>query len=343
MPQLANTLFVTTQGAYLRLEYDTIKIVAEGEKPRNVPLHHLGGIVCFGNVMPSPALMHRCAEDGRDIVFLSRSGRFRARVNGPTSGNVLLRRAQYAASDNELAALDIARPIVAGKVQNSRQLLLRSAREHTDGAAAGVLRAAATQIGNLLAPVARAGTLDELRGYEGDAARMYYDIFPWMIRANKDEFRFHHRNRRPPRDPVNALLSFLYTLLTGDCVAAAETVGLDPQVGFLHRERPGRPSLALDLMEELRPAIADRMVLSLINRRQIQPDDFVERAGGSFRLTDDARKEVLKAWQRRKQEEVRHPVLDQHVELGLIPQVQARLLARHLRGDLNEYLPWIIR
>lgn len=343
MPQLANTLFVTTQGAYLRLEYDTIKVVADDGKPLNVPLHHLSGIVCFGNVMPSPALMHRCAEDGRDIVFLSRSGKFRARVTGPTSGNVLLRRAQYAASDDEPAALAIARPVVAGKVQNSRQLLLRSAREQTDGAAAGVLRAAAAQVGNLLPAVARVGTLAELRGYEGDAARIYYDVFPWMLRANKDEFRFVHRNRRPPRDPVNALLSFLYTLLTSDCVAAAETVGLDPQVGFLHRERPGRPSLALDLMEELRPAIVDRIVLSLINRRQIQPRDFEERAGGSFRLTDDARKDVLKAWQRRKQEEIRHPVLDQSVELGLIPQIQARLLARHLRGELDEYLPWIIR
>ncbi|MDI3338972.1 MAG: type I-C CRISPR-associated endonuclease Cas1c [Sphaerobacter sp.] len=343
MNQLLNTLYVTTQGAYLHLDHDTLLVEVERETKLRVPLLHLGAVVCFGDVRLSPALLHRCAEDGRSVVLLDRHGRFKARVEGPLSGNVLLRRAQHEALSSPDQTLEIARSCVAGKLQNSRQVLLRAAREAPDAADGGVLSAAATRLAGLIDAVRQAGTVEEVRGCEGDAARTYFGVFDRAVRVERAAFRLTGRSRRPPIGRTNALLSFLYTLLTADCAAAAQGIGLDPQVGYLHALRPGRPALALDLMEELRPALVDRLALTLINRRQLKPGDFVERPGGATLLTDDGRRTVLVAYQKRKQEEVPHRVLGKKVPLGLVPHVQARLLARHLRGDLEHYPPFLIR
>lgn len=343
MQQVLNTLYVTTQGSYLHLDHDTIRIEVDRQNRAQVPLLHLGAIVCFGNVLISPSLFGRCARDGRSLVLLDQNGRFRARVEGPISGNVLLRHEQHAALHDPARVLEIARSCVAGKIQNSRQVLMRAARDTDDGVDAGVLSAAATKIGYLLAEVARSAAVDRIRGYEGEAAKIYFSIFDRMVRHGREQFRMNGRSRRPPIGRMNALLSFLYTLLTADCVAAAESVGLDPQVGFLHALRPGRPALALDLVEEFRPIIADRLALTLVNRRQLKATDFIERPGGSVLLTDDGRKTVLVAYQKRKQEDVPHRVLDRKLSLGLVPHVQARLLARHLRGDLSHYPPYLGR
>lgn len=343
MRQLLNTLYVTTQGTYLRLDHETIVAEIEGEKRFQAPLHHIGTVVCFGNVLVSPALIHRCAEDGRSLVFLDQLGQFKARITGPTAGNVLLRQAQYRAAADPSRSLAVARSLVVGKIRNSRSILLRGAREAPGSETAAALREAATALAASLARLSVAEALDVVRGLEGEAARQYFAHFDLMVRVHQDVFRFQGRSRRPPQDPMNALLSFLYTLLRVDCVAAAEGVGLDPQVGFLHEVRPGRPALALDLMEEFRPILADRLALTLINRRQITPDDFEERPGGAIYLNDRGRKAVIVAYQERKQEEVQHHVLEQKVPLGLIPHIQARILARHLRGDLETYLPFVYR
>ncbi len=343
MTLLLNTLYVTTPDASLHLDHDTVRVEIERETRTRLPMIHLGAIVCFGPTFVSPALIARCAADGCSLVLLSRTGRFQARVEGPTSGNVLLRRAQHDALSDPGRALEIARSCVAGKVQNARFVLQRSARDAQDGAASGVLSAAAAMLGSQLGAIESASSVETLRGHEGDAARTYYDVFNWMVRTEQSAFRLNGRSRRPPRDRMNAILSFLYTILTGDCRSAAEAVGLDPQVGFLHTLRPGRPALALDLVEELRPAIADRLALTLVNRRQIKPSDFVERPGGAIWLSDDGRKTVLAAYQERKRQEVTHRFLDQKVAIGLIPQLQARLLARHLRGDIDHYPPYLAR
>jgi CRISPR-associated protein Cas1 len=341
--QLLNTLYITTEGAYVRLDHDTLRVEVEKEAKLQIPLHHIGGLVCFGDVLLSPAAMHRCAEDGRFIVLLDRNGQFRARIEGPVSGNVLLRRAQHEAMSSAAKTLAIARNLVAGKIQNSRQIVLRGAREASDEPDATALRETAEGLANALTRLPACEDLEVLRGIEGESARAYFSTFDRMVREDRAIFRFDGRSRRPPMDPINALLSFLYALLLNDCVAAAEGVGLDPQVGFLHALRPGRAALGLDLMEELRSVLADRLVLTLINRRQTAAKDFVTRAGGAVHLEDDARKEVIVAYQKRKQEEVTHPVLDQKMPLGLVPHIQARLLARVLRGDLEEYPPYLHR
>lgn len=341
--KLLNTLYIQTQGAYLRLEHDTLKIDVEGKTAKQLPLHHFSSIVVFGNVLLSPFLLARCAEDGRGVVWLSRSGRFQARLNGPVTGNVLLRRAQHAALDHEAAGVHIARSFVAGKLHNARNVLLRAAREGSPPDAEDDLRSAASGHAAVIRKLPHLTRLDEVRGAEGDAARLYFAAFDHLIRTRKDAFTFKNRTRRPPLDPVNALLSFLYSLLRAECASACEGVGLDPQMGFLHALRPGRPSLALDLMEELRAPIADRLALTLINRAQLRPEDFSVRVGGAVNLSDDARKLVLTEYQKRKQDELLHPVLNQSVPLGLVPHVQARLLARHLRGDVPTYTPFILR
>jgi CRISPR-associated protein Cas1 len=343
MRQLLNTLYVTTEGAYLHLDHETLKVEMEGTTKLQVPLHHLGGVVCFGNVMVSPFLLHRCAEDGRTLVFLDRNGRFKARVEGPVSGNVLLRRAQHLAASNKEQSIAIARNIAAGKIQNARQIVLRGGREGEVVDDIAPLQECADVMANVLMRLRSPTDLDEVRGLEGEAARAYFSVFDHMVREDREVFCLNGRSRRPPLDRMNALLSFLYTLLLSDCVAAVEGVGLDPQVGFLHALRPGRPALALDLMEELRAILADRLVLTLVNRRQLNRNDFQERPGGAIHLIDKARKEVLVAYQKRKQDEVQHPVIDQKVLLGLVPHVQARLLARHLRGDLEHYPPFLYR
>ena len=343
MHQLLNTLYVTTPEAYVRLDHETLRVQVAGTTKLQVPLHHIGGLVCFGNVLVSPALLHRCADGGRSVVFMSRQGRFKGRLEGPVSGNVLLRKAQHEAVNDPYRTLAIARHIVAGKIQNTRHINMRAAREAKTPEDTATLKKTARALASALDRAAAADGLDQLRGFEGEAARRHFQSFSCLIREDRDTFSLNGRSRRPPQDPTNALLSFLYALLLGDCVAAAEGVGLDPQMGFLHALRPGRPALGLDLMEELRSVIAERLVLTLINRRQITATHFVTRPGGAVSLTDDGRREVIVAYQKRKQEEVQHPVTEQQVPIGLILHVQARLLARVLRGDMEDYLPFLSR
>jgi len=341
--QILNTLYVMTQGAYLHLERETLKLDVERQTRLRVPMHHIGGIVLFGNVMVSPFTLHRCAEDGRSLVFLSEHGRFKARLEGPLSGNVLLRKAQHRLTEDAGQSLELARAVVAGKLQNSRMVLLRGAREAEREEDASRLRKAANALAASLRALARAGEIDVVRGIEGQAAREYFMAFNHLLRAGRDAFALKQRSRRPPRDRINALLSFVYALLTNECVSAVEAAGLDPQVGCLHTLRPGRPALALDLMEEFRPVLADRLVLSLINRRQVRPEDFIERPGGAVEMSEKARKTVIAAWQQRKQEEWRHPGLGARIPVGLTPMVQARLMARFVRGESDAYMPMMPR
>jgi CRISP-associated protein Cas1 len=340
--ELLNTLFVGTEGAMIRLDGDTLTVFVEGVKRLQVPLHHLGSICLFGSAQITAPAMERCAEEGRAVAFFSTGGRFRFRLVGPMCGNVLLRQAQYESQRDPERIATIARCIVAGKVQNQRAVLLRAARDTKEESRRTLLQKAAHRMAALLVDLPTVPDLNRIRGIEGQTAACYFDVFGEMISAPSAEFAFHIRSRRPPRDRMNALLSFLYALLTTDCTAACEGVGLDPQFGFLHCLRPGRPALALDLMEEFRPVLADRLALALVNRRQLQSKHFVEReeAGGSVLLTDNGRKIVLEAYQKRKQEEVIHPLLKDKAPLGLLPHLQARLLARHLRGDMEMYLPF---
>lgn len=341
MRQLLNTLYVTTQGSYLARDGETVVVRVEQETRLRVPIHTLGGIVCFGQVSCSPPLMGLCAERGVTISFLSVNGKFLARVHGPVSGNVLLRREQYRRADVPEASAAIARMAVIGKVANARAVLLRSLRDYPDAENAKDVQAAANRLRQVLNDLRHPVSLEAVRGLEGDAARAYFSAFDPLITAQKDGFFFRERSRRPPLDNLNSLLSFVYTLLAHDVAAALETVGLDPAVGFLHRDRPGRPSLALDLMEELRPFFADRLVLTLINRQQVRPQGFRKTESGGVLMDDATRKEVLVAYQKRKQEEIRHPFLEEKMEIGLLPHVQALLLARFLRGDLDAYPPFL--
>jgi CRISPR-associated protein Cas1 len=335
MKKLLNTLFVTTQGAYLAQDGETVLVRHEEATLLRVPIHTLGGIVCFGRVSVSPPLMGLCGERHVLISYLSESGRFLARVTGPVAGNVLLRRRQYRVADRPEEAAAIARSIVVAKVANCRTVLLRANREFAERSAE--LDGAASELARILDRLERKDVdLETLRGMEGDAARTYLGVFDHLITA-RGEFEFRGRTRRPPLDPVNALLSFVYTLLVHDITSALESNGLDPCVGYLHAERPGRPSLALDLMEEFRPILADRLVLSLINRRQVRGSGFRTTESGAVEMDDATRKEVLAAWQGRKQEEVQHPFVGEQAPVGLFPHLQALLLARHLRGDLDAY------
>lgn len=341
MKRLLNTLYVTTEGAGLRKDGENVVVDIEDSERARVPLHMLGSIVTFGAIYLSPALMGACAAAGITLALLDRNGRFLARIEGPVAGNVLLRRAQYRTSDTPD---DIVRSFILGKVSNQRAVLLRGLRDYGEELGPGErerVDAVAERLGQILRRVSHAGLgLAELRGAEGEAANLYFSVFDLLIRSPDEELRFNGRSRRPPLDPINALLSFLYTLLTHDCRSAAEGVGLDSAVGFLHRDRPGRPSLALDLMEELRPILADRLALSLINRRQLRAKDFERRDGGAVWLSDDGRRTVLTTWQERKKQERRHPFIEENAPLGLVPHIQAQLLARHLRGDLDAYPPW---
>jgi len=344
MRQLLNTLYVTTHPAYLRLEGDTLCVEVEREKKLQVPLHHLGALVLFGDVLVSPALLRRCATDQRSVVLLDRNGRFSARLEGPVSGNVLLRRAHFLASEHAGQNLELARSFVAGKIRNSRHVLLRGARDSRDDADRNALREAARHLARNLAGLRGAASTDSVRGLEGDAARVYFGVLRHLIRVDRRVlFAYEGRNRRPPLDRINALLSFLYSLVLHDCVSAVEGVGLDPQIGFLHTLRPGRPALGLDLLEEFRAVIADRLALTLINRGQLGEADFETRTGGAVYLTEQGRRTVLTNYQLRKQDELTHPLLDQSVPVGLLPHVQARLLARALRGDMEGYLPFLMR
>jgi len=341
MKRILNTLFVTTQGAYLSREGQTVLVRVEKETKLRVPIHTLNGIICFGNVTCSPFLLGLCGENKVHLSFMTEFGRFLARVHGPVSGNVLLRRAQYRTADDKDMSMLIAHNIVIGKIANCRNVLLRAKREKDKDKKASSLGGAVKRMSNSLEKLDKARTLDEVRGIEGEAAMIYFSVFNDLITMQKEEFFFHGRNKRPPMDNVNAMLSFLYTILAHDVGSALEGVGLDPAVGFLHRDRPGRNGLALDIMEELRSYLADRLVLSLINRRQVKGKGFKKTESGAVMMDDMTRKEVLIAWQKRKQDEITHPFIEEKIKVGLLPHVQAMLVARFLRGDLEGYPPFL--
>lgn len=338
-----NTLFVTTPGCYLRRRGGAVVVELDGEQRLHAPLLGIGSIMCFGAVGASPGLLGLCAEAGVPVTFLTASGRLLATVHGFDHGNVLLRRAQYRWADDPSRSTDVARSMVAAKIANSRTALLRAGR---DNPGVGTSSTIAAAVGSLAAAGKRAVAttdLDSLRGTEGDAAATYFGVFGELISNEAPSFQFRGRNRRPPTDPANALLSFVYTLLQNDARSACAAVGLDASVGFLHRDRPGRPGMALDLMEEFRPILGDRVVLALINRRQVTPDGFIDNEAGGIKMTDDTRKTVLMAYQRRKQDTIRHPYLGDDTTVGLLVHLQARLLSRYIRGDLDAYPAFVWR
>lgn len=346
MRQHLNTLFVTLEKAYLHKDGAAVDIRHEGQSKLRVPLHNLDGIVTFGwDTIASAALMAACGEADVALSFHSPHGKFLASANSFTSGNVLLRRAQYRAADQEAASLAIATNSIAAKIANARQVIRRAIRDHGDKDASRAARLAeiADKLQNRIQLTTRCTSLDSLRGIEGDAAVFYFSAFTDLLHNAAPGVEMQGRSRRPPLDPVNALLSFLYTLLMHDCRSALESCGLDPQCGFLHRDRPGRPSLALDLMEEFRPFLADRAALTLINRQQITLRDFEKAETGAFTLKPDSRKTVLQHWQERKQTEILHPYLDEKTTVGLLPHLQARILARYLRNDIDAYPAFISR
>jgi CRISPR-associated protein Cas1 len=338
MKKLQNSLYINTQGAYLHKERETLVIDIAKEKALQLPIHSISGIFCFGNVMVSPQVMGFCGERGVNLAFFTEYGRFLARVQGKQTGNVLLRRAQYRHADTQ--ASEIAQVIVAAKIQSQRQVLQRHQRNY------GKQPQVTQVIALLKSTVERLKVttdLDTIRGLEGDAAARYFSVFNHLITEKTGDFTFSQRTRRPPTDPVNALLSFFYAILGNDISAALQGVGLDPQVGFLHKDRPGRDSLAQDILEELRAYFVDRLVLTLINRQQVKATDFIYEASGAVKLKDTARKTVLQEFQARKQQAITHPFLKEEVPLGLLPHAQALLLARHLRGDLQHYPPFLAR
>ena len=338
-----NTLYIMTRGASVRQDHQTLRVFVGQQCRLTVPIHGLDSIVVFGMVHVTPGVLQLCAEHDVAVCFLTESGRLVSRVQKVGSGNVLLRRTQFRWADDPAKRAGIARCVVAGKVQNARNILLRGSRESTSDEDRVTLDQATNHLAEVLFQLEKSTDADEIRGREGDAARVYFEAFSSLVRQQRDAFQMNGRTRRPPLDPVNALLSFMYALLLNDCTSALETAGLDPEVGFLHVDRPGRPGLALDLMEEFRHLLADRLVLTLINRQQVKPEGFITRDGGSVQMDDATRKTVLQAWQLRKKEEVTHPLLDQKVPVGRLAFLQARILARHLRGDLPSYVPCILR
>jgi CRISPR-associated protein Cas1 len=340
MKKLLNTLFVTQPDSYLSLDGENIVILHEEVKKR-VPLHNLESIVTFGHTGASPALMGYCADQNISIVFLNSSGRYRARVIGKSKGNVILRKTQYRLSDNEMESAKIARNFIIGKVFNQKWMLERITRDYPMRVDTSKFKAVSAQLSNIIQEIKTCDDLERLRGLEGQAAINYNRVFNQMILQQKEDFYFHSRSRRPPLDNVNAMLSFAYTLLANDTAAALEGVGLDAYVGFMHRDRPGRVSLALDVMEELRGIYADRFVLTLINKKVINKDDFVKKENGAVLMTDDARRKFLSSWQNKKAEMITHPYLGEKIQWGLVPYAQSLLLARYLRGDLDEYPPFL--
>jgi CRISPR-associated protein Cas1 len=344
MYTVLNTLYVMTPGAYAHLENNTVRIDVEKEKRLQVPLHHLDGLVCFGNVLVSPFLMHRLADEGKSLVLMEDSGRFKARLEGPVSGNILLRQAQHRVAGERAVSLEIARAVIAGKLKNSRSVILRGAREAGSPDEVTVLGRVADNLAASLRAAKEAADLDVLRGIEGEAARGYFEALNLVVKPQaRETFALNGRTRRPPRDRFNALLSFLYSMLMNSCRSGLESVGLDPQLGFLHAVRPGRAALALDLQEEFRSILADRLALTLINRGQITADDFDEREGGAVMLNDPGRRKVVTAWQERRQEEVLHPLVENRMPIALLPLTQARFMARTIRGEMGCYLPYLAK
>lgn len=337
MRKLLNTLYVGTQGSYLKKEGETVVVEQERQKALQLPIHTLSGIVCFGNVLCSPFLLGFCAERDISVSFMTEYGRFLAAVKGPVRGNVLLRREQYRKADDSKTTRDISRNIIAAKLANSRVVINRTVRDHREKIDTAQLENASNQLSGYLQQLDKTISTDEIRGIEGIGAALYFSVFNNLIIDQKNEFVFTERSRRPPLDRVNALLSFTYTLLAHDVRSALETVGLDPAVGFLHRDRPGRPGLALDLMEEFRSVIADRLILSLINRRQISASGFTIAENGAVLMSDKTRKTLLTEYQNRKQTEIYHPYIEEKIPIGLLYFVQANLMARHIRGDIDGY------
>lgn len=341
MRKLLNTLFVTSEESYLALENENVTVWQDNEIKGRYPLLMLEGIISFSYKGASPALMGECAKRGISLCFMTANGRFLAKVTGASKGNVLLRKQQYRQSDSHASSCRIARHFIIGKVYNSRWVIERVLRDHPMRLDVETVKGVSRQLADHLEIISACEDLDTLRGLEGECAAKYFGVFDQLILNQKKDFTFDQRNRRPPEDPVNAMLSFAYTLLANDCAAALESVGLDAYVGFMHRDRPGRKSLALDLMEELRPVLADRLVLSLINTREIQPKHFQMRPGSVVLMTDEGRKILLSAWQTRKREEIMHPYLKEKIAWGLVPYAQALLLARYIRGDLDGYPPML--
>lgn len=340
MKKIGNVLYVTTPEAYLSLDGENVVVKKESAVAMRLPLHNLDGIVCFNYPGVSPELMGACAERHVGLAFLRPSGRFLARVTGRVQGNLLLRKRQYELSTKDDACVAIATSCLLGKVANSRTVIERAVRDHALLVDVPALRAASSALRESLVSIQQSTDLDTLRGLEGNAAKRYFEVFGELILHQREAFGFIERSRRPPQDAMNALLSFLYTLLTYDVTSALETVGIDPYVGFLHADRPGRPSLALDMMEELRPVFADRLALTLINRKQIVGKGFVRKESGGVLMDDETRKVVVTAWQERKRDQIIHPYLKERIPFGLVPHVQAMLLARYLRGDLDAYPPF---
>ncbi len=338
-----NTLFVMARGSSVRRDHLTLQVSVQKQTRLTVPIHQMEGVVLFGMAHVTPGALRLCAENGVSVSFMTESGRLISRVDAPGSGNVLLRRTQFRWADLEEKRTAIARAVVAGKIQNSRNLLLRAARETSKEADAAELQRAVSHLADVLPVLPKCTSVDSVRGHEGDAGRVYFEVFGAMLRQHRDHFHFERRSRRPPLDRVNSLMSFCYGLLLADCSAAAASVGLDPNVGYLHVDRPGRPGLALDLMEEFRSLLSDRLVLSLINRQQIKSEHFEHQEGGAVLLNEAGRRVVLSAWQQRKREEVTHPLLNEKTPVGRLPFLQARILARHLRGDLPSYVPCVLK
>ena len=338
MKQLGNTLYITKQGAYVSRDGTNIVVSLERVELLRLPIHTIEGLICFGNIMVTPFALGLCGDNRVTVSFLTENGHFMARVTGRQTGNILLRRAQHQASTDAEKISSAARSLVAAKIANARTVLMRFVRDHASQQTAAMIKAI-DYLAGALQELKRPHLIDQIRGIEGDAARLYFQVFDDLILTGKPDFFFRERSRRPPLDNVNALLSFFYSLLAHDCTAACESVGLDPQMGFLHADRPGRPSLALDLMEEFRPWLVDRFVLTLINLGQVKDNDFIKRENGGVEMKEDMRREVIKSWQERKKETIQHPFLGEKVPLGLLPFLQAQLLARWLRGDLDAYPP----
>lgn len=340
MKKLLNTLYVTSPDSYLSLDGENVVILDAQEEIGRIPLHNLEAIVSFGYRGASPALMGGCAERNIGLCFLTPQGRFLARVSGPVRGNVILRKKQYFISKERQECIGIARNCILGKVYNSRWVLERATRDHSLQVDVEKIKKATSFLQQSLENIVKCEDMARLRGYEGEAASIYFGEFNQLILQQKKDFNFTVRNRRPPLDNVNAMLSFVYSLLTNMTASALETVGLDPYVGFMHTDRPGRVSLALDLIEELRPVLADRFVITLINRKIVTGKDFTTKEDGAVLISDNARKRLLTEWQNKKKEVITHPFLEEKVEWGMIPFVQAMLLARYLRGDIDEYPPF---
>jgi CRISPR-associated protein Cas1 len=340
MKKLLNTLYISTPHSYISKENEKLVVRLDKELSKEFPIHLLESVVCIGHVTCSSAVMGLCSEHGVGLAFFSENGKFIARVNGPLSGNVLLRRAQYRIADDESVRAELARRFVVAKIANGRNVLLRALRDYPDIEGSENLKKTASYMAEILKALQIKKTIETVRGNEGDAARAYFSVFNDLIVAQKKEFLFKERSRRPPMDNVNALLSFVYTLLAHDTVSALEGVGLDSAVGYLHADRPGRPSLALDLMEEFRAMIADRLVLNLINRRQVKSEGFITTESGAVTMDDSTRKEVIINYQERKKEEIVHPFINERIPIGLLPHIQAMLLARYMRGDLDSYPPF---